>query len=79
MKPFLTIALVLLLATTFASAQESALQRLDDALSYQSPGGFFRFGKKARTLSRIAELRRSCADCTPSALSTSERERKTRG
>ena len=42
MKHFSPIALGLLLAATHVLAQEALLQRLDDALSYQSPGGFFR-------------------------------------
>lgn len=43
MKPLLVPTLLLLLAAApFAAAQEALLQRLDDALSYQSPGGFLR-------------------------------------
>lgn len=43
MKILLTTALVLLLAASHkAAAQELLLQRLDDALTYQSPSGLFR-------------------------------------
>lgn len=43
MKPSLVPTLLLLLAAApFAAAQKGLLQRLDDALSYQSPGGLVR-------------------------------------
>ncbi len=42
MKNSLTLALVLVMTARCANAQEAALQRLDDALHYQSPGGFIR-------------------------------------
>ncbi len=43
MKTLLTNVLVLLLAASqLANAQEALLQRLDDALTYQSSGGLFR-------------------------------------